>query len=123
MPTLSAKFSLDVSSPCLLQWPDGSVPGIDTALGRFRIAVRMIPAEHWRTKHKSEANWTGLHQLEIHVSGEEEAEPPAVVITRDGQHDLTVQGEYLSDYLNIKPLPSRLRIVFCISSNSRSRRP
>src|SRR5487761_1973817 len=96
MPMLTAKFTVDVSSPCLLQWPDDGAPSIDTTFGRFHVTVRMISAKHWRSKHQSEANWTtGLHSLEINVSGEEPTEPPPVVVTLDGRHDLTVQGEYL----------------------------
>lgn len=69
MPTLSAKFCLEVSSPCLLAWPDGQVPEVVTMFDNFRVAAKLLSAEHWRSKGKDDIDWTtGLCKIEIEVS-------------------------------------------------------
>src|SRR5450830_75912 len=100
MPLLSAKFSLGVSSPCLLALPDGQNPEVVAPLGEFRTTARLLSAENWRTKAKDDLNWTtGLYGLEVTVSREESDSPPDVIVTPDGRIDLTVQGEYLRSKL------------------------
>lgn len=96
MPTLSARFNLELSSPCLLAWPDGQTPDVFATLGDFRVTAKLLSAEHWRSKEKDDANWTtGLRELEIEVSRIETDPPPDVIVTPDGKRDLTIQGDYL----------------------------
>ena len=96
MPTLSAKFILEVSSPCLLAWPEGQPPDLVATLGDFHVITKLQSAAHWRTKGKDDVNWTtGLSELEIVVSRNEMDAPPDVIVTTDGKRNLTLQGEYL----------------------------
>jgi hypothetical protein len=100
VPTLSAKFSLEVSSPCLLALTDGQVPQVVANIGDFRIAAKLLSTEDWRTKEKHDVNWTTrLRALEIEVSRDEGDSPPDVIVTPEGRRDLTVQGRYLSSKL------------------------
>src|ERR1700735_3250729 len=44
MPVLSARFLLNVSAPCLLEWPDwGSPPQTKFAIDGFDVDVRLLP--------------------------------------------------------------------------------
>jgi len=96
MPTLAAKFTLDVSAPCLIEWPDGPPPEVPLSIDGFDIAIRLLPAEHWRTKGKDDPSWTtGVDAIELLISRSEPDSPPEVIVTPDGKRDLTVQSKYL----------------------------
>jgi Apea-like HEPN len=100
VPTLSAKFILEVNSPCLLVWPDGQTPELVATLGAFHVATKLLSVEHWRTKGKDDVNWTtGLSELEIEVSRNEVDTLPDLIVMPDGKTDLTVQSEYLRSRL------------------------
>lgn len=100
MPRLSAKFSIDISSPCLLTWPDGQEPEIVIRIDNFEILINMFAEKDWRSKEKGDANWTtGLSRLEVTVSREEDESPPEVIKKPDGMKDLTAQSEYLRSKL------------------------
>lgn len=86
MPTLFAKFSLEVSSPCLLALTDGQVPQVVANIGDFRIAAKLLSTEDWHTKEKHDVNWTTrLRALEIEVSRDEGDSPPDVIVTPEGR--------------------------------------
>lgn len=97
MPLLSARFTIDVSSPCLLEVPsERERPQLSATFGDFRITVTLVPAQHWRQQQQGAALWTtGLEQLVILASREEPEGPPEVIVRDDGTHDLSVQGMYL----------------------------
>ncbi len=96
MPLLSAKFEIEIPSPCLLTWPEGAAPTIDVEILGFSITVKLQSAEGWRVKDAGDVNWTtGLGKLEILVSRNEIDTPPEVIEAADGTRDLTVQSEYL----------------------------
>ena len=100
MPKLSARFTINIPSPCLLAWPDDHTPEIVATLGSFCVVAKLFSAEDWRSKHKDDVCWTtGLSQLEIEVSRLENDAPPDVVVTHEGMRDLTMQGEYLRSKL------------------------
>lgn len=100
MPTLCAKFILEISSPCLLAWPEGQVPEVTVAIGDFRVSAKLLSVDHWRSKGKDDVNWTtGLGKLEIDVARNESDSPPKVVPSPDGTVDLSVQQIFLSSRL------------------------
>ena len=100
VPTLSAKFSLKVSSLCLLAWPDGQTPDVVATLGDFHVAAKLLSADGWRSKSNDDVYWTtGLSELEIEVSRNESEAPHDVIVTPDEKVDLTIQGDYLESRL------------------------
>jgi hypothetical protein len=100
MPLLSAKFGIEIASPCLLTWPEDGAPSIGVDILGFSVTVKLHSAEGWRVKDAADINWTtGLGRLDIVVSRDESDSPPEVIQTADGKRDLTVQGEYLRSRL------------------------
>lgn len=96
MPTLSAKFKLQIPSPCLLMWPENQSPVIAASLGEFQVVATLLSDDSQSSKGKDDIYWTTrLAELEIVVSRLETDAPPDVVITKDNKRDLTNQGEYL----------------------------
>lgn len=96
VPTLTARFCIEVSSPCLIQWPEGEIPEVVTTFDSFHVVVKLVSAEHWRSKTHGDLNWTtGLSTLQIEISRNEPDSPPDVIVTPEGKRDLTLQGEYL----------------------------
>lgn len=96
VPTLTAKFSIEVSSPCLLQWPEEAIPEVVTTYNSFHVVAKLVSAEHWRSKTGADTDWTtGLGEIQIEVSRNEPDSPPDVIVTPEGMRDLTLQGEYL----------------------------
>lgn len=69
LPKLSARFSLEVSSPCLLALPEDQVPEVAAQVDDFRVAAKLLPREYWRAKMPGDVNLTTqLGELEIEVS-------------------------------------------------------
>jgi hypothetical protein len=96
MPTLAAKFTLDVSAPCLIEWPDGPPPEVPISIDSFDIAIRLLPAKHWRMKGKDDPNWTtSMYAIEVLISRNEPDTPPEVIVRPDGTQDLSVRSQYL----------------------------
>ena len=97
MPMLSAQFNLEISSPCLLSWPDEENPSFVVPFNDFQITGALLSGKYWGSKAKDEVIWTrGLNRLDLTVSRDEPDPPPDVIITSDGRRDLTVLGQYLS---------------------------
>ena len=101
MPTLSAKFKLQISSPCLLYFPEGHIAEVELTLGGFHVAAKLRSSIFWSSKSKLDDPFetTGLDELEITVSRSVVETPPRAVVTADGKRDLTLQGEYLNSKL------------------------
>lgn len=100
MPILSARFTVDVSAPCLLAWPDGKRPELTLAFDGFEVSVRLLPAEHGRGRARDDPYWTTtVNAIEVEISRCEPDSPPEMVVTPDGKRDLTAQGTYLRSKL------------------------
>ena len=100
MPNLSAKFDIKVSSPCQLQFPDGETPRLEVVISGFTTAVRLIPADGTRSKLADETCWTTLlGSLELILTRDEVGNPPAVVVTPDGQRNLAALSAWLGPKL------------------------
>jgi len=100
MPILRAKFILSISSPCLLAWPEGQVPKVTVTIGDFQVEAKLLSTKGWRFKQKGDVFFTtGLRELEIDVTKNENDSPPDVVPSPDGTIDLSVQGDFLRSKL------------------------
>ena len=101
MPLLQAKFTLDVSSPCLLDFVGEPLPiRLSPNVRGFSVEVTLIPAEHWRGKLRNDDYWTTtLEQMVLLVSRDEPTDPPIIDNLPDGTKDLTQLGAYLRDRL------------------------
>ena len=96
MPTLSARFQLKITSPCLLSWPENENPIVKVCCDEFEVVATLLWAGHGRVKLACDTNWTTeLDELDIVVSHFEHDSPPAVVVRADGERDLTFRGDYL----------------------------
>jgi len=99
MPTLTATFELEVSSPALLAIADEKEPPemrVVAMIESYKIDTTLIPAWDWRQKTKDDPLWTtGLALLRIAVSHDEAQDPPSVVETPDGKQNYGAQSEYL----------------------------
>lgn len=100
MPVISAKFSIEILSPCLLTWPEGGAPSFAVTIEGFNINATLNSANGWSVSETGGTTWTkGLATVEILVSREEREHPPKVIETGDGKRDLTAQGAYLRSLL------------------------
>lgn len=96
MPTLTAKFSLEIGSPCRLSWPDGQIPEVIATFGDCRVAAKLVSGESWRGKYKDDTNWTTLLcKLAIDVTKDECESCPGVIVRPDGMQDYIAQSGYL----------------------------
>lgn len=99
MPTLTATFELEVSSPALLAIADEEEPRemrVFAMIESYKIDTTLVPAWDWREKTKDDPLWTtGLALLRIAVSHDEAQDPPSVVETPDGKRDYAAQSGYL----------------------------
>lgn len=96
MPILTARFCIEVPSPCLLQLPEGETPEVVTTYDSFHVVAKLVSADHWRSKTHGDTDWTtGLGELQIEVSRDEPDSPPSVIVTPDDGRDFTLQSDYL----------------------------
>lgn len=99
MPILSAKFKLDVTSPCLIQWPDGEVPAVSLQLGEFAVHAKLLLGGT-PSKNEDDTDWIReLRTLEIGISREERDSTPDIIETPDGKRDLSVRSTFLGALL------------------------
>ncbi len=111
MPTLSAQFKLNITSPCLLALPTGHIPQVSLEQGAFKITAKLIPTFEI-SKGKDDNFWTtALDRIEITVSRIETHAPPSAIIKPDGTKDLTS----LCDYFNML-LPDYKSVALTISN-------
>ncbi len=72
MPTLTAKFDLDVAVPALLALVDQRDPEalqITVSLGHFTIEVALIPASTWAIQAPNDPLWTtNLAEMRIDLA-------------------------------------------------------
>lgn len=100
MPTLTAKFSIDLSAACLVAWPEELPAEFNLTLDAFDICLRIRPVDGQRMKHKDDPDWTSvIYSLELDLSRDEAETPPAAIATADGKKDLTVQSMFLRERL------------------------
>lgn len=96
MPILSAKFILDVSSPCLISLPDQSIPRISAKIDSFDVVATIISASDWKNKGKDDVHWTtSVSRLELLVSRDDSEIVSDIVVTPDGMRDLSARGTYM----------------------------
>ena len=96
MPRLSAKFTLELSAPCLIAWPEEEAPRVTAPYDGLQVETRLVLAQDWRSKAKDDPDWTTtIYAIELTVSADELDSPPDVIKTPDNQRDLRPQQEYL----------------------------
>lgn len=95
MPTLSARFLIEITAPCLITWPENLPCEWTLNENIFGIKLKLLTAGN-RSKFKDDINWTAaLNEIEILISREDEEIPPNVIVTHDGKRDLTILQSYL----------------------------
>ncbi len=100
MPILHAKFIIEISSPCLLAWPEGQIPEVTATMGNFHVKARLLSEDGRRLKQKNDAVWTSrLGKIEIDVTRNESDSPPNVVLSPGGTKDLSARGNFLRSKL------------------------
>lgn len=101
MPLLAAKFSLEVSSPCLIEWPEDEIPPeVVTTLDGHDVVAKLVFDGSWAAGKVASTLWTyRIQVLEIVVSRNEADACPDVMVNSDGTRDLTGQGAYLQSKL------------------------
>jgi len=96
MTTLSARFTIDIPSPCLLAWPEDQTPEIVATLDKFSVVAKLLSEKGRRSKQRDDVYWTtSLSQLEIEISRRENEALPDVIVKPDGMRDMTGLDEYL----------------------------
>lgn len=97
MPTLNAKFTFELDSPCLATWAEDSAPQFNVSCDGFDVAVRLVrDASSARRQEQGSTEWKSvIGAFEIKVSREEPDEAPATVVGAGGSRDMTGQQAYL----------------------------
>jgi hypothetical protein len=100
MPKLFAEFTIEVSSPCLVAWPEGQMPQIAFDSEGFHVEVAFEVATHWGVKHADDENWTtAVDAFMVLLSRDEPDTPPDPILEPDGQSNYAAQGSYLRSKL------------------------
>lgn len=101
MPNLSARFNVELSSPCQVEFPDGETPILEPVVSGFTTVVRLIPSSDGpRWQLKGDSHWTTLlGSIELTLTRNEMSNPPAVVTTSNGNRDLSALSAWLSPLL------------------------
>lgn len=96
MPTLSARFNVELTAPCLLELPDDMTPTVAAIVQGFDVSVRLISEDGQKGRFHGDQHWTTrLGSLEILVSRDESDLPPAVITQANGRRDLTELSAWL----------------------------
>lgn len=101
MPNLSAKFNIELASPCQVEFPDGQTPTLESMFSGFTTVVRLIPSSDGRRwQLKGNPHWTTfLDSIELTLTRNEVSNPPAVVTTSNGNRDLSALSAWLRPLL------------------------
>lgn len=107
MPRLSAKFTIPITAPCLVAFPEADLATkLNVQLDEFEVSVELVfPYQRYK---KSDAHeWiSGLDELVITIAREEVEPLPEVVNLPGGRRDSTAQQQYLSDRLPLYRAPA-----------------
>ncbi|OGT88138.1 MAG: hypothetical protein A2286_03705 [Gammaproteobacteria bacterium RIFOXYA12_FULL_61_12] len=96
MPRLAARFTIDISVPCLIAWPDGLGTEWTFDIEAFNVILRLKAVDHWRSKLSEDEDWiTAIQFIELVISRDELEACPKPIVTPDGKNDLTVQSTFL----------------------------
>ncbi|MEZ4699246.1 MAG: hypothetical protein R2834_02860 [Rhodothermales bacterium] len=98
MSRLTAEYSIDIPSPCLIQWPIDETPTIDATIDGFSVRIVLQPVKDWRLTHKEENYYvTSIDSLEIFVSREENESPPPSRLNAKGGTDFSDQYPFINE--------------------------
>jgi hypothetical protein len=100
MATLSAKFTVNISAPCLIEWPEQPLPEITALTGGFQVSVCVASVTGKAVRLATDRDMIrGIEAIEVVVSRDEPTPPPEGLRRSDGTLDLTDQHGYVRDRL------------------------
>lgn len=100
MPIIKALFRVDVSSPCLIEWPEGSSPELTIEMDGMQVEVGLFSEEYPISTSTINAHpITYLGYILITVSHNEISSPPEVILTSDGEEDMSARFSYFRTLL------------------------